>query len=224
LTIADQIAEPLEIHNLGDRASRRQRVAHLLTDVGLSAAVGERYPHQLSGGQRQRAVLARALATNPDLLVCDEPVSALDVSIQAQVVNMLQEIQARTGLTMLFISHDLRIVRHVSQRLIVLYLGQIIEMGDAETLFAGPRHPYTRALASAVPDPRRPARDRLLLAGEPPDPSARPRGCVFHPRCPLVVSTCRSVAPVLQPLGPDHAVACHRPDEGLTPRNEGARR
>jgi peptide/nickel transport system ATP-binding protein len=206
---ARQVREPLDIHGVGDAASRQARVAELLRAVGISAALGGRYPHELSGGQRQRVVLARALATRPDLLVCDEPVSALDVSIQAQVVNLLVDLQAELGLAMLFISHDLRVVRQVSRRVAVIYLGRIVEEGDADDLFATPLHPYTRALVSAAPTPGRAIRDRIVLKGDPPNPADRPAGCAFHPRCPLAVARCRTETPGLLPAAPDRRVACH---------------
>jgi peptide/nickel transport system ATP-binding protein len=215
IAIARQVREPLDIHELGAPDERDERSLALLRSVGLSADHGRRYPHELSGGQRQRAVLARALATKPDLLVCDEPVSALDVSIQAQVVNLLVDIQAELGLAMLFISHDLRVVRQVSRRVAVMYLGRIVEEGDADDLFAAPVHPYTRALVSAAPAPGKPRTERIVLTGDPPDPAARPPGCAFHPRCPVAIGRCRSESPVLAPVGPGRQVACH-----LTPSTQ----
>ncbi|MDF2811096.1 MAG: peptide transporter ATP-binding protein [Microvirga sp.] len=209
LTIATQICEPLDIHNIGAPSERKEQVSTLLRAVGLSTAQGERFPHELSGGQRQRAVLARALATKPDLLVCDEPVSALDVSIQAQVVNLLIDIQAELGLGMLFISHDLRVVRQISQRVAVMYLGRIVEEGDADDLFATPAHPYTRALVSASPMPGQTRADRLVLKGDPPNPAARPSGCAFHPRCPLAIARCGRDQPALVSIGASRRAACH---------------
>lgn len=209
LPIAAQVREPLDIHALGPEAGRDARVAGLLADVGLSADHGRRYPHELSGGQRQRAVLARALATSPDFLVCDEPVSALDVSIQAQVVNQLVDIQAALGLAMLFISHDLRVVRQVSRRVGVMYLGRIVEEGDADDLFATPVHPYTRALVSAAPHPGRKPGERIVLSGDPPNPADRPAGCAFHPRCAFAIARCRSESPALADLGAGRRAACH---------------
>ncbi|MBL8574926.1 MAG: ATP-binding cassette domain-containing protein [Hyphomicrobiaceae bacterium] len=209
LPIAAQVREPLDIHLIGNEAEREARVVELLRDVGLSADHGRRYPHELSGGQRQRAVLARALATRPDFLVCDEPVSALDVSIQAQVVNQLIDIQAALGLAMLFISHDLRVVRQVSRRVGVMYLGRIVEEGDADDLFATPVHPYTRALVSAAPHPGRKPTERIVLTGDPPNPADRPSGCAFHPRCAFAVARCRVESPVLADLGAGRQVACH---------------
>jgi peptide/nickel transport system ATP-binding protein len=215
LTIAAQVAEPLAIHGIGSAAERAERVASLLRDVGLRADQGARHPHELSGGQRQRAVLARALATDPALLVCDEPVSALDVSIQAQVVNMLTDIQAARGIAMVFISHDLKVVRQVSHEVAVMYLGRIVEQGDPDAIFADPVHPYARALVSAipvpVPGPRR--LPRIVLSGDPPNPADRPSGCAFHPRCALAVAACRAEEPALMTRPDGRLVACHRADE-----------
>ncbi|MBX9991418.1 ABC transporter ATP-binding protein [Phreatobacter oligotrophus] len=208
LTVRDQVAEPLAIHGLGASAERMEKALAMLGRVGLSRHVAMRYPHELSGGQRQRVVLARALMTDPAFLVCDEPVSALDVSIQAQVVNLLVDLQESLGIAMLFISHDLRVVRQVSRRVAVMYLGRIVEEGDADDLFADPRHPYTRALVSAAPAPGG-KRERIILTGEPPNPAARPPGCAFHPRCPLAEARCRETAPALTTLGGGRRVACH---------------
>jgi peptide/nickel transport system ATP-binding protein len=210
LSIAAQILEPLVIHGIGDAPSQGRRVQDLLDAVGLSCDLASRYPHEVSGGQRQRAVLARALATAPDLLVCDEPVSALDVSVQAQVLNLLGDLQKRLGLAMVFISHDLRVVRQVSHRIAVMYLGRIIEEGKADDLFARPGHPYTRALVSAAPTPGKPSSDRIILRGDPPNPADRPKGCAFHPRCPLVMDRCRTgTPPALLNAGLGRRVACH---------------
>ncbi|NKE19698.1 ABC transporter ATP-binding protein [Roseomonas oryzicola] len=206
LTIGTQIAEPFEIHGM---AGAQDRVAGLLRDVGLREDFAARYPHELSGGQRQRAVLARALATDPALLVCDEPISALDVSVQAQVMNLLIDLQAERRLTMLFISHDLRAVRQVSHRVAVMYLGRIVEEGEPDAVLRDPAHPYAQALVSAIPHPGRTAR-RQVLQGDPPNPAARPPGCAFHPRCPMAVGLCRSVVPELKPRASDgRRVACH---------------
>ncbi|TDK51367.1 ABC transporter ATP-binding protein [Antarcticimicrobium luteum] len=218
LTIATQIREPLDIHGVGDAASRAVRVDQLMQAVGLRPDQADRYPHELSGGQRQRVVIARALATGPDLLVCDEPVSALDVSIQAQVVNLLRDLQARGGLGMVFISHDLKVVRNLCDRVAVMYLGRVVEEGTAEDLFAAPRHPYTRALISSVPEPGRPLDGRVILQGEPPDPARRPPGCAFHPRCALATDICRSTVPRLRAAGPHRAAACHHCDGADTAR------
>jgi peptide/nickel transport system ATP-binding protein len=209
MTIAAQVAEPLAIHGIGTAADRRDRVAALLEDVGLRPDQASRHPHALSGGQRQRAVLARALATNPALLVCDEPVSALDVSIQAQVVNMLSDLQAARGIAMLFISHDLKVVRQISHEVAVMYLGRVVEQGDPDLIFADPVHPYSRALVSAVPVPGARSRDRIVLTGDPPNPADRPPGCAFHPRCPVAVARCARDTPVLETLADGRSVACH---------------
>ncbi len=208
LPIGVQIAEPLVVHRLGGRAEREERTVLLLRAVGMRPDQGARYPHELSGGQRQRAVLARALATKPDLLVCDEPVSALDVSIQAQVVNLLGDLQAELGLAMLFISHDLKLVRFLAHEVAVMYLGLIVERGEPDALYAAPAHPYTRALLAAVPSPTRRG-PRLLLQGEPPNPAARPGGCAFHPRCPVAVAICSRMSPQLLPRADGRFVACH---------------
>lgn len=210
LTIGTQIAEPLEIHRLGSKSERADRVNTLLADVGLRSDHGARYPHELSGGQRQRAVLARALATDPDLIVCDEPVSALDVSIQAQVINLLADLKERRRMAMIFISHDLRVVRQISDRIAVMYLGAIVEEGFPDLVLRDPLHPYSQALISAVPTPgpgRR--RDRTILQGDPPNPVARPSGCAFHPRCSAALPVCAQLAPELRSAGEGRRVACH---------------
>jgi peptide/nickel transport system ATP-binding protein len=222
LPVADQIAEPLDIHGLGTPAERTARMRELVEAVGLSTEQSRRYPHELSGGQRQRVVIARALASRPDLLVCDEPVSALDVSIQAQVINLLADLQAELGLAMLFISHDLRVVRQVSRRVGVLYLGRIVEEGDADDLFARPVHPYTKALVSAAPTPGKSRRDRIVLAGDPPNPADRPSGCAFHPRCPVAVARCRDEAPALVDVGAGRSAACHLVASAAVPSAEAA--
>ncbi|MFI5014908.1 MAG: ABC transporter ATP-binding protein [Hyphomicrobiales bacterium] len=208
LPIGAQIAEPLAVHGIGTSTERAARTGELLREVGLRPDQAARYPHELSGGQRQRAVLARALATKPDLLVCDEPVSALDVSIQAQVVNLLGDLQAELGLAMLFISHDLKLVRFLAHEVAVMYLGLIVERGEPDALYAAPAHPYTRALLAAVPDPTKRG-PRLLLQGEPPNPAARPSGCAFHPRCPIAAPICRQLSPQLLPRPDGRLVACH---------------
>jgi len=208
LTIATQIAEPLDIHRIGSNRERGDRVHALLADVGLRPDHGTRYPHELSGGQRQRAVLARALASDPDLIVCDEPVSALDISIQAQVINLLTDLKERRRMAMIFISHDLRVVRQLSDRIAVMYLGAIVEEGVPDQILRDPLHPYSQALVSAVPWPGR-RRDRTVLKGDPPNPAARPSGCAFHPRCPAAHSVCRQIAPELTFVGAGRQVACH---------------
>ncbi|MCX7323568.1 MAG: ATP-binding cassette domain-containing protein [Hyphomicrobiales bacterium] len=225
LPVITQVQEPLDIHQLGDSANRPQRAQEMLARVGLSVEQMGRYPHELSGGQRQRVVLARALMTRPDFLVCDEPVSALDVSIQAQVVNLLVELQSEFSLAMLFISHDLRVVRQVSTRVAVMYLGDFVEEGDADDLFAEPLHPYTRALVSAAPVTQRmPGHQRIVLKGEPPNPANRPGGCSFHPRCPLALARCKVEAPTLVPVdqGSGRRVACHLVEPSMSTSNRAA--
>lgn len=209
LIVRRQIEEPLVVHGIARREERTRRSTELLDAVGLRREHGERYPHELSGGQRQRIVLARALATNPDLLVCDEPISALDVSIQAQIMNLLADLQEKFGTAILFISHDLRAVRQLSTRVAVIYLGEIVEEGPTDEILSKPLHPYTQALVSAVPDHNGLGRDRIVLEGEPPNPAERPSGCAFHPRCRAAVAACAKTAPVLTVLpGSGRKVAC----------------
>ncbi|MBP2551388.1 peptide/nickel transport system ATP-binding protein [Neorhizobium galegae] len=209
LTIGTQIAEPLDIHRIGTPAEREQRVAAVMAEVGLQPHHAGRHPQSLSGGQRQRAVIARALVTNPDLLVCDEPISALDVSIQALVLNLLMDLQERSGMGMLFVSHDLRAVRQISHRVAVMYLGRIVEEGEPDAVLHEPAHPYTQALVSAIPHPGKTA-SRVILQGDPPNPANRPTGCAFHPRCPVATATCRTETPDLKPRASDgRRVACH---------------
>ncbi len=208
LRVGDIVGEGLEIHGLARGAAQRRRVMELLERVGLRAEAFDRYPHQFSGGQRQRIGIARALAVEPKVIIADEPVSALDVSIQAQIVNLLQDLQRERGLAYIFIAHDLRVVEHVSDRIAIMYLGRFVELADAERLGSAPHHPYTRALLSAVPsiDPSQ-QRNRILLPGEPPSPIDPPPGCRFHPRCPDAVDACRIEVPDLQGTA-QHAVAC----------------
>ncbi|KAA2236869.1 ABC transporter ATP-binding protein [Salinarimonas soli] len=222
LSVAQILAEPLELHGLTQGAETDARVRELLGLVGLAPEHGERYPHEFSGGQRQRIGVARALATNPDLIVCDEPVSALDVSIQAQVVNLLQDLQARFGLAYVFIAHDLAVVKHIADRVAVMYLGRIVEIGDKRILYDDPRHPYTQALLSAAPrpDPLL-ARERIILQGDVPSPLAPPPGCAFHTRCPHARERCRTDVPALRPVGTGREAACHFAEEIAPPQAAG---
>jgi oligopeptide transport system ATP-binding protein len=211
MSVAASLAVPMRFAGI-PRAEHADRIAILLDCVGLPAEAAPRFPHQFSGGQRQRIVIARALATDPRFVVCDEPVSALDVSIQAQVVNLLRDLQAERELTYLFISHDLRVVRHIADRVAVMYLGRVVETGTRASLFGAPRHPYTQALLAAVPRAGDTGR-RARLASEVPSPSAIPAGCRFHTRCPRASDICRQDEPVLRPMAPGHDAACHHPLE-----------
>jgi oligopeptide/dipeptide ABC transporter ATP-binding protein len=210
MSVQDIIAEPLEILNIGNAQSRREQVRKLLTVVGLAPYHAERFPHEFSGGQRQRIGIARALAVRPKLVVCDEPVSALDVSIQAQVINLLKDLQEEFGLTYLFISHDLGVVRHISDRVMVMYLGKVVEVASKRDLYANPQHPYTQALLSAIPlpDPKQRTR-RKAIRGDIPSPANPPSGCRFHTRCPHVMDVCREIEPYLLQGASEHWAACH---------------
>lgn len=210
MTVGAILEEPLIIHNLFDTPKdRRDRITELINLVGLRPEHLSRYPHEFSGGQRQRVGIARALAVNPELIICDEPVSALDVSIQAQVINLLMELQQKLGLTYVFIAHDLKVVEHVSHRVAVMYLGQIVEMADSDELYRNPQHPYTKALLSAipVPDPK-PRAERIILTGDVPSPINPPNGCHFNPRCPIASEACRTDAPQLKEVSTQHFVSC----------------
>jgi peptide/nickel transport system ATP-binding protein len=214
--VRDIIAEPLRtFHIVRSAVELRDRVAALLAQVGLAPADGEKYPHEFSGGQRQRISIARALSSEPEFLVCDEPTSALDVSVQAQILNLMRDLQLRLGLTYLFISHNLAVVRHMSDRLGVMYLGRIVELGPAEAIFNTPRHPYTRLLLDAIPDLENPGRSRTPVGGEVPSPIDPPPGCPFHPRCPLANARCRVEKPGYT-RADDQMVACHAVEEGRT--------
>jgi len=217
MTIEDTIGEALDIHRLAEsKTARRGRVAELLVSVGLDPSHAQRYPHEFSGGQRQRIGIARALAVKPKLIVCDEPVSSLDVSVQAQIVNLLQDLRDSQGIAYLFIAHDLAVVEHLSHRILVMYLGKIVEQGEATIVIRNPKHPYTQALISAVPvaDPES-KRARIILSGDVPSPIRPPSGCPFHPRCPLSDGKrCRNEVPLLREITPGHFAACHYAEKG----------
>jgi peptide/nickel transport system ATP-binding protein len=249
MTLLEIVGEPLEVNGVGNRQERTDRVAQLLRLVGLRPEYMRRYPHAFSGGQRQRIGIARALALNPRLVVADEPVSALDVSVQAQILNLMLELQERLGLTYLFVAHDLSVVKHISDRVAVMYVGQMAEMADTDALFSSPKHPYTAALLSAIPEPdpaarRRPrrvpngalpppangsilvppreVRQRVILQGEVANPAAPPSGCYFHPRCQYAIDVCRTVKPVWEEIEPGHFVRCHRSRELQLPGVSGS--
>ena len=211
MTVSQILTEPLALHNLVPAARRRERVEELLRLVGLEPRFARRYPHEFSGGQRQRIAIARALAVEPKLIICDEPVSALDVSIRSQILNLLRDLQNRLGLAYIFVSHDLAVVKHIADRVAVMNLGVIVEIADAQALFASPRHPYSRALLSAIPVPRpQIKRSRIVLQGEMPSALDPPSGCRFHTRCPYVADRCRTDVPQLIADSTGHATACHR--------------
>ncbi len=213
MTVGAIVAEPLEVHGVARGKEKEERVQELLRVVGLNPYFVNRYPHEFSGGQRQRIGIARALALNPDLIVCDEPISSLDVSIQAQVVNLLEELQEQFGLTYLFIAHDLSMVRHISDRMAVMYLGKIVELADRDEIYLNPLHPYTQALMSAVPvpDPEvEEKRQRIILKGEVPSPANPPKGCNFNTRCPVAMDVCYEAEPEYREVKPGHWVACYR--------------
>ncbi len=210
ITVGDAITEPLIAHGLADRKTARERVLQLLDVVGLAPFHYNRYPHEFSGGQRQRVGIARALVLEPEFIVADEPVSALDVSIQAQIINLLERIQAEFGLTFLFISHDLGVIRHISDRVLVMYLGKIVEMAEADELFSHPLHPYTEALLSAIPSTKPGVlKDRIILTGDVPTPLNPPSGCRFHTRCPKAMPQCKVEEPIWKEVGSGHYTACH---------------
>ena len=214
MRVGDILAEPLIIHGLESGRERSERVAQLLVDVGLKPTDARKLPHELSGGMRQRVGIARALAVRPALVVADEAVSSLDVSVQAQILNLLRDLQDRHGLAYLFVSHDLGVVKYMSHRIAVMYLGRIVETGTASEIYASPLHPYTRALMSAAPSVHAPRRPRAILRGEPPDPSSPPPGCPFHPRCPIAQSICSQAEPPLVEWLPGRLAACHFALEG----------
>ena len=214
MTLLDLVGEPLLVHGMRSRPEREERVADLLRRVGLRPEYMRRFPHAFSGGERQRIGIARALALRPRLVVADEPVSALDVSVQAQILNLLADLQEEFRLTYLFVAHDLSVVRYISNRVAVMYVGRIVELGETEALFTSPKHPYTAALLSAVPEPDPRMRSkRIVLQGEVANPASPPTGCYFHPRCPHAIEVCRTQPPAFQEISPGHLVGCHRARE-----------
>lgn len=219
MTVGDIVGEPLDIHGVCEnKADRQDRILELLSLVGLNSEHMNRYPHEFSGGQRQRVSIARAMALHPDFMVCDEPISALDVSIQAQVINMLMELQQKLGMTYLFIAHDLNVVRHISQHVGVMYLGSLVEVCDADSLYKNPMHPYTQALLSAIPIPDPEVsrkKQRVVLEGDVPSPINPPQGCKFHTRCPYAMEICRQARPETVTVGPGHTCACHKVQQEL---------
>jgi oligopeptide/dipeptide ABC transporter ATP-binding protein len=220
MTVEQIVGEALDIHQLTDSKSARQkRILELLQDVGLDPVYAQRYPHEFSGGQRQRIGIARALAVEPELIICDEPVSALDVSVQAQIINLLQDLQQQRGIAYLFIAHDLAVIEHISRRVMVMYLGKIVETADAKTIIREPQHPYTQALISAVPevDPET-KRPRIVLPGDVPSPIHPPPGCPFHPRCPIAEARCQTEVPALREVKKDHFAACHLAGTKIEPK------
>ena len=227
MTVSQILTEPLALHDLVPAARRRERVEELLRLVGLEPRFARRYPHEFSGGQRQRIAIARALAVEPKLIICDEPVSALDVSIRSQILNLLRDLQDRLGLAYIFVSHDLAVVKHIADRVAVMNLGVIVETAEAQALFAAPRHPYSRALLSAIPVPKPQARrSRILLQGEMPSALNPPTGCRFHTRCPYAIERCRIEPPQLLSDAAGHATACHRiaelpPPDAVVPADGG---
>src|SRR5579862_9716108 len=226
MTVEDIVGEALDIHDLAENNSARQkRIGELLKAVGLDPTYSQRYPHEFSGGQRQRIGIARALAVEPKLIVCDEPVSALDVSVQAQIINLLQDLQQQRGIAYLFIAHDLAVVEHISQRVMVMYLGKVVELAEAKELIRAPKHPYTQALISAVPvvDPDS-KRQRIILPGDVPSPIHPPAGCPFHPRCPIAEERCRIEVPAFREVAKNHFAACHLAGTKIDlPRNPARR-
>jgi oligopeptide/dipeptide ABC transporter ATP-binding protein len=210
LKVKQIIEEPMTIHLKISKHERMEKVKQIMHDVGLNESYLDRFPHEFSGGQRQRIGIARALAVNPKLIIMDEPVSALDVSVQAQVLNLIQDLQVKYGLTYLFITHNLSVVKHISNRIAVMYLGKIVEVADREEFFRNPRHPYSQALISAIPEPNpKLKRERIILTGDIPSPIDPPKGCRFHTRCPFVMEQCRVEEPKLVDIGSDHFVSCH---------------